>query len=219
MEHNDFDIIEDFDFKPINDGLGFNHKKNSLSETSKKPFVKKNLEKETVYRNVFNEEKPVVTVPTELNAFYAKDSESSRVKTELTFKNEKKIEVNMFIRLVTWILDFSLCASVFIVIHMLMFVSTNLTLFSFIDVLKEAYILPVLSFIFLYNLSYLMRGAGRSFGQSILNVQTFSSKREEGLIKYLILKANFEILGILSGGLLYLLDIDKKLFGDKVVKQ
>ena len=216
MEHNDFDIIEDFDFKPINDGLGFNHKDNSLSQVKTKPLHKKDISAESVYRNVFNEEKPVVTVPNELNAFYG-DDKHSRVKKDLTFKNENKIEVGLVKRFIAWFFDLSLCLGVFAVIHMLMFISTSLNMSAFVEILKANYLLPVLSFIFLYNLSYLMRGSGRSFGQSIVGIETSSKKKNEGLLKYLILKANFEILSLALIGLPQLLELEKKLFGDKVV--
>lgn len=218
MEHNDFDIIEDIDFKPINDGLGFNHQKNSLSETKLAEPIKRAKNSETVYRNVFNEEKPVVSVPQELNAFYSAESSEGRIKKDLTFKTERKIEVGAHIRLIAWMMDFLLCLAVFGIIHVLMFVSTNLSIDAFANILKVNVELPVLSFIFLYNLSFLMRGAGRSFGQSMLSIETTSKERKKGLIGYLIKKANFELVSTILFGIPYLLDVDKKLFGDKVVK-
>ncbi len=66
MEHNDFDIIEDIDFKPINDGLGFNHQKNSLSETKLAEPIKRAKNSETVYRNVFNEENNILNLYNEI---------------------------------------------------------------------------------------------------------------------------------------------------------
>ena len=180
--------------------------------------IKRAKNSETVYRNVFNEEKPVVSVPQELNAFYSAESSEGRIKKDLTFKTERKIEVGAHIRLIAWMMDFLLCLAVFGIIHVLMFVSTNLSIDAFANILKVNVELPVLSFIFLYNLSFLMRGAGRSFGQSMLSIETTSKERKKGLVGYLIKKANFELVSTILFGIPYLLDVDKKLFGDKVVK-
>ncbi len=224
--NSSFDIndIEDIEFTPVNEGLGFNPNKAKkvLSDSHQSQRIKIEKPVKKIYNDVLDQDfvNTKKNVPAELQAFYSGSAEvESRVASTLVFDKKQQEDASMVLRFMSWLIDISSVTLVFLVIHGLMFISTNLELREFLTLIKVNIAFPVLMFLFIYNICTIMRGEGKSLGQSILNIESVSSYRNASPIGFLLLKANFELMSIFLLGLPYLLRLDEKIFDNKTISK
>jgi hypothetical protein len=214
---DDFEI-EDIPFKPITDGLGFNNKSNDF----KKPSVNQTRVHEKLYSEAIGA-KPVVTVaevPSELQAFYKEVDKTPKLtkNIDLTKKIEKLATGEQ--RLMSWVIDIVVISTLFAAVMSVMFVSTSFKLNEFIAFIKSDInmIFPVIIFALIHTIYGAVTGFRQSLGQKIVGVKLDLKSVNCEPVMFLIKRNILELISIPLLGIPFLFGLDKKLFGNKIIR-
>lgn len=220
----DFDDIEieDIPFKPINAGLGFHHgSKGNVTSTLKKSIhvdVTPTHSHISNFNKVLGREKEM-SVPSELEAFYRKGTESEIpvVNREIEIKN-KKSEASIIRRFCSYSIDMSISGLIFSVILTAMYYLSGMPLENFIAVtIKNSSYRYLITLFVLIHLIYRTTSVYRpTLGQHICGLKPKQSN--EAAFNTIIEKTLFEFLSIPLLGIPYIFGLDKKFFGNSLKK-
>ncbi|MFG1487376.1 hypothetical protein [Halobacteriovorax sp. RZ-2] len=211
--------IEDIPFKPINEGLGFHHGKAS-KEVLKSARVEVTPTQSHVnnFNKVLGREKEM-SVPSELEAFYRKGTESEipKVNREIEIKNKSQ-DVSIARRFASYVIDMSVSLVIFAVTLAAMFLVSGLPLESFIEItLQNSNYRFLLALFVLIHIIYRITSVYRpTFGQYICGLRPKLSN--EAAFNTIIERTLFEFISIPLLGLPYILGLDKKFFGNSLKK-
>ncbi|MFG1482278.1 hypothetical protein ABMA79_13910 [Halobacteriovorax sp. HFRX-2_2] len=211
--------IEDIPFKPINEGLGFHHGKAS-KEVLKSARVEVTPTQSHVnnFNKVLGREKEM-SVPSELEAFYRKGTESEipKVNREIEIKNKSQ-DVSIARRFASYVIDMSVSLVIFAVTLVAMFLVSGLPLESFIEItLQNSNYRFLLALFVLIHIIYRITSVYRpTFGQYICGLRPKLSN--EAAFNTIIERTLFEFISIPLLGLPYILGLDKKFFGNSLKK-
>ncbi|MFG1500479.1 RDD family protein [Halobacteriovorax sp. XZX-3] len=221
---NDFEEFEDFEiedipFKPINEGLGFHHGRAS-KEVLKSARVEVTPTQSHVnnFNKVLGREKEM-SVPSELEAFYRKGTESEipKVNREIEIKSKAQ-DVSIARRFASYIIDMSVSLVVFAVTLAAMFLVSGLPQESFIEItLQNSNYRFLIALFVLIHIIYRITSVYRpTFGQYICGLKPKLSN--EAAFNTIIERTLFEFISIPLLGLPYILGLDKKFFGNSLKK-
>lgn len=211
--------IEDIPFKPINEGLGFHHGKAS-KEVLKSARVEVTPTQSHVnnFNKVLGREKEM-SVPSELEAFYRKGTESEipKINREIEIKNKSQ-DVSIARRFASYVIDMSVSLVIFAVTLAAMFLVSGLPLESFIEItLQNSNYRFLLALFVLIHIIYRITSVYRpTFGQYICGLRPKLSN--EAAFNTIIERTLFEFISIPLLGLPYILGLDKKFFGNSLKK-
>ncbi|MGI4991324.1 hypothetical protein ACRXCV_01770 [Halobacteriovorax sp. GFR7] len=220
----DFDNFEDFGiedipFKPINEGLGFHHGKAS-KDVLKSARVEVTPTQSHVnnFNKVLGREKEM-SVPSELEAFYRKGTESEipKVNREIEIKNKSQ-DVSIMRRFASYVIDMSVSLVIFTVTLAAMFLVSGVPLESFIEItLENSNYRFLIALFVLIHIIYRITSVYRpTLGQYICGLKPKLSN--EAAFNTIIERTLFEFISIPLLGLPYILGLDKKFFGNSLKK-
>ncbi|MFG1494026.1 hypothetical protein ABMA75_10720 [Halobacteriovorax sp. ZH4_bin.1] len=220
----DFDNFEDFGiedipFKPINEGLGFHHGKAS-KDVLKSARVEVTPTQSHVnnFNKVLGREKEM-SVPSELEAFYRKGTESEipKVNREIEIKNKSQ-DVSIMRRFTSYVIDMSVSLVIFTVTLAAMFLVSGVPLESFIEItLENSNYRFLIALFVLIHIIYRITSVYRpTLGQYICGLKPKLSN--EAAFNTIIERTLFEFISIPLLGLPYILGLDKKFFGNSLKK-
>ncbi|EPZ50498.1 hypothetical protein M902_1401 [Bacteriovorax sp. BAL6_X] len=217
----DFDDfgIEDIPFKPINEGLGFHHGKAS-KEVLKSARVEVTPSQSHVnnFNKVLGREKEM-SVPSELEAFYRKGTESEipKVNREIEIKNKSQ-DVSITRRFTSYVIDMSVSLVIFAVTLAAMFLVSGLPIESFIEItlLNSNYRFLIALFVLIHIIYRITSVYRPTLGQYICGLKPKLSN--EAAFNTIIERTLFEFISIPLLGLPYILGLDKKFFGNSLKK-
>ena len=210
---------DDFDFRPLTDGLGFHHRKEDLSKRKITEFSKKDIHLKN-YQELFLEKSDKVEVPAEVSIFYQKEAKTPDLNKKLVFEMKEEVKVGMGTRFVSWFLDSIFISIICFSIFSLMIFISDLRGIGLNDFFQNGSNLfyPLILAILIYFVFKIAIGFRTSPGQKFLGIRP-SFKNLKGSAHYFLLKRTaLEILGIFSFGLVYLLSLDEKFLGNEVIK-
>ncbi len=211
--------LEEFDFKPITSGLGFNHQQKT---TEVKPI----FTERTVPMKEVSASRPQTAARKEMNVyqndlslFYgqteAKPAPVTEERTEIVYKTAAKVD-----RIVAYILDVALLGSALSVT--LMFMSRALGM----EIL-EAWaqypdeITPLILTLFcgFYLLYFsISEKSGTTLGKSLMNIRVVNEDYQNQSFTILLARTSITLLNFASLGLFSYFDLQNKVTNSKVIK-
>ncbi len=213
--------LEDFDFKPITSGLGFNHAKTT---TDLKPVFldKPAMPRETTVSRPHQQpvRKEMNVYQNDLSMFYG---QSDVMKAE-PVKEEKAEKVYRLAsktdRIVAYVLDMSLIGSVLSVMLMMMSRATDMEIMAAWEQYPNEVTPLVMTLFCGFYLLYfsISEKTGSTLGKSMMNLRIVDmDNRSQNfmtlMVRSLISLANFASLGLFSW-----FDLQNKATGSKVIK-
>jgi hypothetical protein len=231
MDNNFDDIFnEDFDFKPITEGLGFHEKKDFQTE-KKSDLAKQSLE---LKRDLETAERKLNSHASELDLgelapFYGQPVARPSIPAKQEIENieapvamiEAKDNASVFIRFFAWTLDFVVVGLTFLATLSLIVVGSGVTFeFMMKPQVLEMFLLntlPIYLMIYLFYFSFLDKTTLSTVGKNLLNLRVVTY--EDTKIRYTtsLLRSFIQLLGLLTLGFSNLLDIPGKMTRTKVV--
>ncbi len=213
--------LEDFDFKPITSGLGFNHAKTT---TEVKPVFldKPVMPRETTMARPQQQpvRKEMNVYQNDLSIFYGqtdmtKTEPVKEEKPEKTYRLASKTD-----RIVAYVLDMALIGSVLSVMLMMMSRATDMEILeAWAQYPNEVTPLVITLFCGFYLLYFsISEKTGSTLGKSMMNLRLVNMENRSQnfmtlTVRTLVTLANFASLGLFSW-----FDLQNKATGSKVIK-
>lgn len=226
----ELEALEDFDFKPITEGLGFHH---SIAEKSKiktelksqQKSLRKDLEKRSQLLKVsHNDQRPHVEHMGELAAFYENPTIDTSNIAPLIKTEERPdvVDVSMFTRFSAWIVD--------LLVISFMFATSIISIFALADMPYDL-LNPVMiskdivtSFgtlflmFYIFYFSFLDKTEYSTLGKRLFNIKLIGMTKRPSLFKTFN-RTLLSLLSVFTLGLLTLLSLQDSLTDTKVVKR
>jgi uncharacterized RDD family membrane protein YckC len=221
------DLLNDFDFKPITEGLGFHHslkekKEVQVSLKSKSVSLKNDIEKRaTSLKSSFDSEKADNINMGDLSPFYNKTQTSAEVETQIelssTDLHEEVIEASMISRTIAWAIDIIMLTSIMLITITGILISSDMPLeiiniFMLSDDLVVSFI-ALSTMFYIFYFSFLDKTNYSTPGKRMMSLQVIS---DEGRLT-IIQTFTRSVFSIASFGLFNLFKIQDKMTNTKVV--
>jgi hypothetical protein len=222
------DLLNDFDFKPITEGLGFHHSLKEKKEVranlkNRSVSLKDDIEKRaTSLKNSYEPSNSSSVNMGDLSPFYAKTENTTAVETKIELALEENIvesvgEASLVSRMVAWAIDLIMLTAIMLVTITGILISSEMPLeiiniFMLSDDLVMSFIgLSTMFYIFYFT--FLDKTNYSTPGKRMMNLQV-CSKTERITIFQTFSRA---LLSVLSLGLFNLFKLQDKLTNTKVV--
>ena len=232
-DNNIDDLLEDFDFKPITEGLGFHHslKQKKEVETSLKT-KQASLESDMLKRvNSLQKEAKSIEKPVhmgELSAFYEADTQTpvQKIESEISLQVEEEsayaqpsIMAPMHFRFVAWLLDVSilLTTMVFTIGSILIFADLPMDTFNIMMISDELSVSFIAIAIMFYMFYFTLLDATRfsTLGKKIVGLTLESNRGRVNLVQSFT-RSLLTLVGIPLLGLPSILRLDNLATGTYV---
>jgi uncharacterized RDD family membrane protein YckC len=205
MNKDNWDDFE-IDFKPLNEGLGFNH------GDKKVPFEKSRLERKKFVES--NLSKNVMDIPS--NPF----EQTRRIGDALADIDSSEFTISIFRKLLSWIID-SVTILFFAVFcsRLIFFISfkQSLDFYQNLDFTVSVF-LPLVFFFYIFYFSILWKCFQQTIGMVFTKLEIVSAKSPEVRLTQTFSRSFFSFLSIFSIGIFDILGITDLLSWTKVKK-
>jgi hypothetical protein len=238
MDNNNFDDIfnEDFDFKPLTDGLGFHDKKEF--ESKKGDIVKRSMDLKRDLEQASKNHEKITNNELDLGdlaPFYGKESLASKTQAlkeqvnstkklqpethDLVYGVEDKASV--FIRFFAWVLDITVIMLTFLAALSLIVIGSNIP----VDFLLKDKVLemllwntsPLFLLFYVFYFSFLDRTSLSTVGKNLLNLKVVSFDNKSIGYGQSLIRATLNLIGLFTLGFINLLDIQGLTSKTKIV--
>ena len=237
MANNQFEnevdqLLNDFDVKPITNGLGFHHslkekKEIKIDLKNQSKLLKSEMETRLDQLQSKNEKSKKVVDMGELAPFYQDKPRSVDLKSipKLGEQAEIKVtfsEANIFARSVAWSFDIFMICLFLMTTFAAMFYSANISMAFFEELLASGELAITLSIFsimyYVFYFSFLDRTEFSTLGKNLLNMKVVSTRKNLSLIRSFS-RTIFSLFSISLLGLPVILGMQDKLFDTKVVNK
>lgn len=213
--------LEEFDFKPITSGLGFNHQPKT---TEIKPaFIERPVVRETpVVRTQPALKKEMNVYQNDLSIFYGQTETmkpmvqpEAEVKPEKTYRLASKVD-----RVVAYTLDVSLIVSVLSLMLMMMARAMDMEIMDAWSMYPNE-VTPLVATLFcgFYLLYFaISEKSGSTLGKSMMNLRVVDADYKKQNLVILLVRSMITLLNFASLGLFSYFDLQNKATGSKVIK-
>lgn len=239
MDNNFNDSFDDFDFRPITDGLGFHH---SLQEKSKiKSDLKMKSEAlksdlDTRAKKLLGESMEETKVAThsspthmgDLSAFYNTPEKNieeipklQKVVGEST--DYRFFDAPMFLRFSAWLMDTMIIATMLFSIVSLAFFAVDIDLAHFSELIFSSEIggsfLLMFGMLYLIYFSILDMTSYSSFGKAAMKIKVVSSNKEKFGFLRSFGRSLFSLVSVASMGMITMLSFSDQMTKTRVVQK
>lgn len=226
--------LDDFDFKPLNEGLGFHHeeRKNGILPQSNKRNQHMSVSRDassasrTTNLGVSNEgiTRNGLESMNSLSAFYSESQtieEAPKLKVTDFPKKQKKIVVaDSLSQLTAWLIDVAAVTAISAGLLALFVVVSGLTFTQFYEVIgpNDLAIFGSVSFSIFYLSYFSILDLQATPGKSLMNVKLVREDSKAVLLKDSFLRAFITLISFVTLGLPCLIDFQGKLTDTKIAK-
>lgn len=224
---DDFDL-ENYDFEPITEGLGFNNQNRKKDNI----IVQKTESKPTLRKEDFERKVEVKTVPRSvssqgLSTFYGDSKIEKQAAIKSTAKKEsprknitakKLVEAEVEVKLVAWIIDFIVVSTLFVgtIILAAILVSIPLSMNTVESLPGEVFLYLSIIYICFYLFYFTVFDLQKTFGKFVMGIKTVTTNDEEISIKQSFIRSFVGLASLLLLGFPLVLDFQGKLSDTKI---
>lgn len=225
------DVFDDFDFKPLSEGLGFHHgnKRAEVVKEAQKAVADKAAATKVVAstkpsHHPFEQHLASKAVLSEPKEFVQSDLSLFYAKTEQTFVEEVAPEhsvqvASVAIRLSAFAIDLIVVSALTLFTLFLVEFATGLEILNlslFVDPLLLSTLLTLFSCYFILYFTLIEKFQGKSIGKELLGLSILPSRGHQ-MTSYFV-RSFFTLAGFLSLGLTNLVDLPGKITHTRVVR-
>lgn len=213
--------LEEFDFKPITSGLGFNHQ--PKTSEIKPAFVERPVAREIpVTRPQPVMKKEMNVYQNDLSIFYGQtETMKPALQPEIEAKPEKTYRLASKIdRVIAYVLDMSLIASVLSLMLMTMSRAMDMEIMDAWSMYPDE-VTPLVATLFcgFYLLYFaISEKSGSTLGKSMMNLRVVDGDYKKQNLVILLVRSMITLLNFASLGLFSYFDLQNKATGSKVIK-
>lgn len=214
---SDDSFLDDFDFKPITSGLGFNH---SQPEIKPVIYAEKTLKAPTpIQQAPFKKESNVYQ--NDLSLFYGQTQSSPQepfkeIKAEVVYINAPKSQ-----RIVAYVLDLSLILSVLSIVLTIMTKTIEMDLIEVWSTYPNE-ITPLVLVLFcgfyMMYFSIFEKACQSTLGKNLMGIRVVSFENKVQDLGLLVLRSFISLTSFVSLGLFFYFDLQNKVTRSKVIK-